>query len=130
MHATRTTPVSSRQAGSSLVEVLVASAILGMGLLGLILGQTRAGNDLRQMQWHTDARVLAMALAEQVRAYGPSGLPAVHRAAWRDRVAERLPEGEASVEWPRTRAGRGVITLAWRRPGQAEAAQLRYVFRP
>ena len=120
----------SNQAGSSLIEVLVASAILGMGLLGLILGQTRAGIDLRQSQWRTDARFLAIDLAEQVRAYGPSGLPTARRSAWRDRVAERLPGGEATVEWPATVGASGTITLVWRLPGNAGDATLSREFLP
>lgn len=129
MQATKTPRAPSNQFGSSLIEVLVASAILGMGLLGLMLGQTRAGIDLRQSEWRTDARFLAIDLAEQIRAYGPSGVPTSRRSAWRDRVAERLPGGEATVEWPATAGGSGTITLVWRLPGNAGDAELRYVFR-
>ena len=129
----RTTPIlhlRRREAGSSLIEVLIACAIVGTGLLGLILGQTRAGIDLRQSQWRTNAHFLAIELAEQVRGYGPSGLPAARLSAWQERVDARLPDGDGTIEWSAVAGGGGTVILTWRLPGQAAGAEFRYPFRP
>lgn len=117
------------QNGSALVEVLVASAILGIGVSGLIMGQTRASMDLQRVQWRMEARLLATDYAEQLRAYGPAGLSATRRDRWRDRVRRRLPGGSATIT-PTAGAGTTRIRLEWRHPGESLPASLRYTARP
>jgi type IV pilus assembly protein PilV len=116
------------QNGSALVEVLVASAILGIGVLGLIMGQTRASMDLQRAQWRMEARFLAMDYAEQLRAYGQAGPSATQSDRWRERVGRRLPDGSATVT-PGADVGTTRITLSWRNPGESLPAELRYAVR-
>ncbi|MEX0382149.1 hypothetical protein V6X02_02265 [Spiribacter sp. 1M153] len=119
-----------RQTGSSLVEVLAASSLLAMGVLGLVMGQSRASLDLRQMHEHVQAQFLAMDLAEQARAYRPGPLPASRLIAWRERVAEQLPRGEARVQWPGPPPTPGTLTITWRVSDRSDSGSLHYVFRP
>ena len=121
---------SHRQTGSTLVEVLAASSLLAMGLLGLMLGQSRASLDLRQMHEQVQAHFLAIDLAEQSRAYGPGPLPSSRLTAWRERVAGQLPRGEARVERPGPTPTMGLLTIVWRVSYRSDTASMQYAFRP
>jgi Tfp pilus assembly protein PilV len=121
---------SRRQTGALLPEVLAASGILAMGVLGLVLSQSRASMDLRAMHERLEARFLVMDLAEQSRAYHPAGLPAGRLAAWRAQVADRLPRGEARVDLPGPAGSIASVTVTWHDPDQGEPATLRTGFQP
>lgn len=118
------------QAGSSLVEVLVAALVLGIGLLGLAMGQAQSLDELRRGGSQLQARLLAVALVEQRRAAGPTGVPAAELAAWRERVGRRLPAGQARVQWPSTPAGTGQVALTWTQAERDREAGIELWFVP
>jgi type IV pilus assembly protein PilV len=103
----------SEQRGITLIESLLALAILSFGLLGMLALTGRALSDLRAARSQNRATVLASDLANRIRSSGGS-LPAGSFDAWRRRVARELANGEASVS--RTASDRlatFVIHLSW-----------------
>ena len=105
-----------RQAGYTLVEVMVAVAILGIGVVGLVGLQAESARYQNATHHQTLATLLARDLAECIRANPdaakdgdyvgngtgsnadcvsgtctPSQLAAFDLAAWRQRARDRLP---------------------------------------
>ena len=118
----------SRQSGSTLIEVLVAALVLGIGVMGLSAAQTRSLHEARQSWWQWQAQTLAVALIERTRATG--ALPSLEqRDAWRARVAERLPKGRAAVDWPTQPGAAGQVVIEWQAAADAPAEQLVLAFR-
>jgi len=85
------------QRGSTLIEVLVALLVLGIGLGGLAVSQTQALVGARAAYFAFQAALLSEEAAELARAYAPTGVPVEERQAWQQRVETRLPAG-ATIE--------------------------------
>jgi type IV pilus assembly protein PilV len=129
---------SAREAGSALLEALVALLIFSFGVLGLIgilAGSIRATNDAR---YRAEAANLAHALigdmwstaaAELDTQFGAGG-PKI--AAWRTQVAELLPSATGSnvpvvdLSQPglSTQSRSVVITVYWQLPGESARHQV------
>ena len=56
-----------RQRGASLIEVLVSSLVLGLGLLGILSMQSRALQHNQQAYFHSQASILAIDIVEKIR---------------------------------------------------------------
>ncbi|MFL6643037.1 MAG: prepilin-type N-terminal cleavage/methylation domain-containing protein [Paraburkholderia fungorum] len=85
---------STRHRGSSLIEVMLAVALLAVTTLGLIAGQLWIAREARAMAMREHAAWIADAVAEAMRE------PAAGDAAirqWSALAAALLPHGEASV---------------------------------
>lgn len=83
--------------GSTLIEVLVAAMVLGIGLLGLVSAQTNAMMSARQAHWQQQALMLASDYAEGVRLNGGMRLSNRALLRWQERLEQRLPAGQFSV---------------------------------
>jgi type IV pilus assembly protein PilV len=124
------TPFRDAQAGSSLVEVLVATLVLGIGLLGLAMSQAQSLDGLRQGRLALQARLLATELVEQWRAAEPHHPPAASIAVWRERVRTRLPAGHTRIEWPAAGATAGRVVMTWSDRSPDREATLELEFGP
>lgn len=58
------------QRGSSLIEVMVALLILGVGLLGVVSLQTKGLSSNKQGVFVTEAQLLAQDMADRIMAFG------------------------------------------------------------
>lgn len=84
------------QKGISLVEVLVAVLILGVGLLGLAGLQANALRNTQSAYLSTEASILAYDFLDQARALGT--IPSTDMInEWEGRVTELFPSGELTV---------------------------------
>jgi|OpeIllAssembly_1097287.scaffolds.fasta_scaffold69098_3 type IV pilus assembly protein PilV len=118
------------QAGFTLVEVLVASIVLTVGLLGLIALQLESLRATRSALARTQAVALTADLADRIRARstpaaaydcggdcddgdGGDAFAAAELAAWRESVRARLPDGTASVAYEAGAIARYQIVLSW-----------------
>ncbi len=116
-----TPPVSpTPQTGSTLLEVLAATLILGIGLLGLASLQSNALLAARQAGWSLQADALALDWIERSEAYGRPVRSAA-QTQWRARVAQRLPAGTVTGDEAAGRVGASVLTLSWQARGSADA---------
>lgn len=113
-----------QQAGFSLIEVLVAALVMGIGLFGIVLMQTKSVQYSREAYLFSQATFLANDVAERMRSnvnslssyiIGLDETPSVAANAclvndcdaaalarwdlkrWKDDVARLLPGGEAEV---------------------------------
>ena len=126
------------QAGSALLEALVAILIFSFGVLGLIgilAGSIRATNDAR---YRAEAANLAQGLigdmwstaAADLDAQFGSGGPKL--AAWRSQVASLLPSAtganlpvvDLSQPGLSAQSRSVVVTMFWQLPGEAARHQL------
>lgn len=80
--------------GSSLLEVMLAVALIAVTALGLIAGQLWTAREARAMSMREHAAWIADSLIEAT--YAPSTTDAVTRQ-WSARANVLLPRGEASV---------------------------------
>ncbi|CAE6822981.1 hypothetical protein R69749_03628 [Paraburkholderia domus] len=89
--ATRTT----RQRGSSLIEVMLAVTLMAVTALGVIAGQLWTAREARAMAMREYAAWIADSVAEAMRepAAGDSAI-----RQWRARATVLLPHGEVWVE--------------------------------
>lgn len=93
----------AHQAGASLIEVLVAMFVLGVGLLGVISLQAESLKINQQSYASTQALVLANDMAERLRINRQTFIPAVavpqtdDLENWQEKVQERLPSGVGEV---------------------------------
>jgi type IV pilus assembly protein PilV len=101
-----------QQRGSTLIEVLVALLVLGVGLGGLAVSQTQALTSARATHFHLQAALLTEEVAELARAYAPGAVPIEQREAWRKRVAARLPDPSIALSLP-VGFESGQVTLSW-----------------
>ncbi|AJZ57870.1 hypothetical protein OI25_931 [Paraburkholderia fungorum] len=98
---------STRHRGSSLIEVMLAVALLAVTTLGLIAGQLWIAREARAMAMREHAAWIADAVAEAMRE------PAAGDAAirqWSALAAALLPHGEASV---RESGGVSAARVTW-----------------
>lgn len=113
------------EAGFSLVEMLVALAVLSFGVLGMLGLLTEALGEMRSARLQNEAVEITADLVGRLQSnaaagQGPSGLfAAAELAEWRSRVARSLPEAEAELE---TRAASELIEqtleISWADPGR------------
>jgi Tfp pilus assembly protein PilV len=93
--------------GSSLIEVMLAVALIAVTALGLIAGQLWTAREARAMSMREHATWIADSVAEA--AYAPSTTDAATRQ-WSARASVLLPRGEASVGG---RAGVSTALVTW-----------------
>lgn len=115
-------------AGSTLIEVLVATLILGIGLLGFAATQTQSLMLAREAHWQLQASLLAQSLAEQMRAVGPPPLPRQRRAQWQERLEQQLPNAEVVIEAAAGERAEIEIRLRWQGAVSGQTHQLNHVF--
>lgn len=119
-----------RQQGATLIEVLVAVFILGLGIMGLVASQFRSLTEVRSLWWQWQAQTLASEMIERIRAADGQAVTLAVREDWRQRVAERLPNGKTSVRWPAGPGAEGVIILQWSATDPDSPEQVQLPFRP
>ncbi len=119
-----------RQQGTSLVEVLIAVFILSIGMMGLVASQFRSLHEARSAWWQWQAQTLASEMIERVRAADGQTVSLAVQEDWRQRVAERLPAGEAELRWPTGAGAEGTITLQWSATNADTSDELTIAFRP
>ncbi|MBZ9558944.1 MULTISPECIES: type IV pilus modification protein PilV [Modicisalibacter] len=104
---------ASRQAGVSLLEVLVALLVLSIGVLGVVALQTKSMALVQEAYWRGQAVALAYDLGDRLRANpdqiasyaigmdagAPEGGSLAKRdlAGWLDDLDTALPNGDGSV---------------------------------
>ncbi|MRH78799.1 hypothetical protein GH984_08775 [Spiribacter sp. C176] len=83
--------------GASLIEVLVASLLLSIGLVSFALAQstsvTRSADSISRFQ----AQLLAGEWVALVRAHADQAVPPGRYASWQDQVEQVLTEGQGEV---------------------------------
>ncbi|MFM0427912.1 prepilin-type N-terminal cleavage/methylation domain-containing protein [Paraburkholderia aspalathi] len=90
----RATTRSTRHRGSSLIEVMLAVALMAVTALGLIAGQLWTAREARAMAMREHAAWIADSVVEAMRE--PSAVDSAIRQ-WSARATVLLPHGEASV---------------------------------
>lgn len=80
--------------GSSLIEVMLAVALMAVTALGLIAGQLWIAREARAMSMREHAAWIADSVAEAMRS--PAAMDAATRQ-WSARAGVLLPHGEASI---------------------------------
>lgn len=111
-------PANFREAGFSLVELMVALVILTIGLLPLAFVQTRANQDVFDSGRHTEALAIAQLQMEEVKSLG-FGVAAtdtgqVDNYTWiRDvqNVSNGLDQITVSVNWNERGDARSVVLI-------------------
>ena len=123
-------PAPAAAAGFSLVELLVASVVACVGLLGIVALQLECLRAMRSAMARTRAVALTADLADRVRAHpvpaaaydcggeceegdGGDPLAATDLAQWRDAVRTQLPDGTASVTYAAGPTARYRFALGW-----------------
>lgn len=104
--------IRTRQRGGTLIEVLVALLLLGLGLGGFAVSQTRALAVAHEATFMLQATLLAEERVEMARAFGSAGLPSPEHADWRARVEARLPDPSVETIAPAP-AKAGEIRITW-----------------
>jgi Tfp pilus assembly protein PilV len=84
----------SKRGGNSLIEVMLAVALMAVTALGLIAGQLWTAREARAMAMREHAAWIADSVAEAM--YAPTAGDSAVRQ-WSTRAAILLPHGEASV---------------------------------
>lgn len=84
----------ARRGGSSLIEAMLAVAVMAVSALGLIAGQLWTAREARAMSMREHAAWIADSVVEAMSA-SASNDTALN--AWRSRAATLLPHGDASV---------------------------------
>ncbi|HYW05293.1 MAG TPA: type IV pilus modification protein PilV [Gammaproteobacteria bacterium] len=102
--------MNPRQAGITLIEVLVALVLLSTGLLALGSLQLDSLRSVRAAGVRSRALGLSREILEQARA-DPSAVPDAR--AWNVRAARRLPSGRVRIA-PGTHLR---VTVSWRERG-------------
>jgi Tfp pilus assembly protein PilV len=85
---------ATRRSGSSLIEVMLAVALMAVTALGLVAGQLWTAREARAMAMREHATWIADSVAEAM--YSSAGGESAIRQ-WNARAATLLPHGEASV---------------------------------
>jgi type IV pilus assembly protein PilV len=123
-------PARSVPAGFSLVELLVATVVVCVGLLALVALQLECLRATRSALSRTQAVALTADLADRVRAHprpaaaydcggecedgdGGDALAVADLASWRSAVRAQLPDGTASVTYAAGTAAGYRIALDW-----------------
>ncbi len=120
--------------GSSLLEVLVTIVIMTVGLLGLAKLQVSNLRNQQNTLWRAEATFLANDILDSMRvlnhvnhdqaaayvvatgsaaqAKGPNAVAIADVQAWKDRIAQALPDGDGSIEFD-TSARMARIRIEW-----------------
>jgi Tfp pilus assembly protein PilV len=98
---------ASASSGSSLIEVMLAVALMAVTTLGLIAGQLWTAREARAMALREQAAWIADSVAEAMRT--PASANAATRQ-WNSRATALLPHGEASSG---DSAGVAVARVTW-----------------
>lgn len=113
-----------RQAGMTLIEVLVAVLIFSLGILGLIGLQSRAVQFSVSAEDTNRAAMLAGDIVGTMWAQGTASVAPADYAAWQARVADPrasgLPNGVGQVDVAGSLA---TITIRWRANNAASSPQ-------
>jgi type IV pilus assembly protein PilV len=121
-------PGVHRQAGFTLIEVLVVLLLFSVGLLGLVGLQAKAMQISTGGEDSTRAALLANEMASAMWVANSVTNGAATEAAWNTRVGNPavggLPNGVGTVELSNCVA---TITVTWRAPQEPVAATHRYV---
>ena len=64
--------MKSKQQGATLIEVLIAAVILGIGLMGIALMQAKALQNLSESHYRTTATEISWMISERIRANLPA----------------------------------------------------------
>lgn len=107
---TRSCPArhSTTHRGSSLIEVMLAVALMAVTALGLLAGQLWTAREARAMAMREHAAWIADSVAEAMRE-SSAGDAAIRQ--WSARATALLPHGEASVG---ERSGVSTASVTWR----------------
>lgn len=117
-----------RQAGFSLIEVLVVLVIFSVGLLGVIAMQARATQISVGAEDSTRAALLANEVASAMWGANSVNLTAAVIDAWNLRVANARERGVPNGAGTVVVAGNvATITVTWRGPHEPVDVQHRYV---
>lgn len=115
------TPRPQAQAGFSLIEVLCAVLILGVGISGLTVGMTTALRSSQESEWQTAAAFIAAGRIETMRAEGyviegddegECG-PDLSQFEWKQSITETAVEGlyDVKVTVLRAQTGQSIYAL-------------------
>ena len=110
--------------GFSLLEVLVAIVVLGIGLLGMAALQAFSLKANQSASFRTRATALAYRIVEEMRAHGGGALNTAvayygtggdTRATedlqkWNAAIANELPDGVGNIDFP---GGKVKVTITW-----------------
>ncbi|UXI66318.1 type IV pilus modification protein PilV [Tahibacter amnicola] len=136
MRAVQSSPrLTRRAAGFSMIEVLVAIAVIGIGLLGLAALQIFSVKANQSANYRTQATALAYDLMDRMRANRPGVVAGQYYAAfsggtgrctgaapttgplaardlheWKCAVRDQLPSGDGRVQMP---GGRIIVSIRW-----------------
>ncbi len=118
---------AAKQAGMTLIEVLVAVLVFSVGLLGLVGLQTRATQFSQVAQDMSRAALLANEMVSLMETTNTLAPPAAAVTAWSARVADAadqgLPNGVGAVA---VAGGVATITITWAHPFATDGGR-RYV---
>jgi type IV pilus assembly protein PilV len=124
MRASRRSPKAIGQAGMSLIEVLVATVIFAIGILGLLSANATAFSAYSDAKFRVDAALLADRLISEAwvdranlaaYAYGgsASGTTSTRISPWLGELQRLLPGADAVVAIAGTSIN---VTVSWQTP--------------
>ncbi len=123
----KTAAGARRQAGMTLIEVLIAVVLFSFGLIGLVALQARAVQHQMSAEDSTRAALLANEIVSTMWTSGTVALPTAVVDAWDARVADvangGLPNGEGTVQ---VNGDVATVTVTWRPVGAETGVQHRY----
>ncbi|SDX41933.1 type IV pilus modification protein PilV [Thiocapsa roseopersicina] len=111
--------LQSRERGVTLIEVLIATLVLSIGMLGLAglyLNALRASQDMR---FRVLASIAAEDMGEHIRIMGDAGNADAYLIEWQADLGNRLPGGQGAVV-PGTDTH--VVTVTWDQRARARDA--------
>ncbi len=125
---------SPAHSGFTLIEVLVALSVMAVGLLGMAALQLQGLRGTHDAALRTQAVILATDAVECLRvnartgsdvcgvsACEPPSLSDTELSDWRQRLADRLPQGEGNI----SKSASGVIvTVQWHSHDRAQQVSL------
>jgi len=114
--------------GMTLIDVLVATVLIAIGLIGLVAMQARAVQQAVSAEDSQRAALLASELASAMWSANTVTLPTATITDWSARVADAtasgLPNGAGTVT---VTGGVARITVTWRPPQASAGSDNRYI---
>ena len=124
----RTTAPRRSVGGMTLIDVLVATVLIAIGLIGLVAMQARAVQQAVSAEDSQRAALLASEIASAMWSANSVTLPAATITDWNTRVANAagsgLPNGVGTVT---VTAGVARISITWRPPHASAGNDNRYI---